>query len=914
MDHQPSGTVTFLFTDIESSTKLAQHYTDKWETLRARHHAILRTAIQSHHGYIFQVIGDAFCAAFSTAGDALQAAVQSQLDLHDDHWGELPVKVRMGIHTGEARLQEGGDYQGYLTLTRVQRLMSAGHGGQILTSMSTRTLIRDHLPEHLSLRDLGEKQLKNLNYPERIFQVVVRDLPAEFPPLNTADRVRHNLPAETTSFIGRNQEIIDIRDALDKYRLVTLTGSGGTGKTRLSLQIAEHLLGSFTDGVWFVELAPLTNPELIPQTILSVMGIAEEQGKTTLQSLTDGIRGKKILLLLDNCEHIIEACAKLADHLLSASPSLTILASSREALGVKGELAWHVPSLSLPDINQITDLERLAQFESVRLFTERAILARPKFSLTEGNAFAVAQICHRLDGIPLAIELAAARVNALPVEQIASRLDDRFRLLTGGSRTALPRQQTLRATIDWSYNLLSELEKTLFRRLSVFVGGWTLDAAEQVCVEPGTDFDVLELMSHLVDKSLVTLDEGRYQMLETTRQYAREKLLDSGESHTMHDRHCGYFSEYAGQNNLNDAQPIDVDLAVNNFRIEQANLRAALQWAMDMRPHQVLDIAIPLSGFYVANLREEGAQWMEKVLLQTEPIASAPRIHLMFNLASCLNNTISSDKALRIASEALAAAQTLDDLKLLSDSYTRCAAIIAESENPEAAMEYYEQAIHLARRADNAIALSYALNELAAIHALKGNFELAEEHLQESLKLSVRVPHFLGMRAVTHVFLASFALARDDVRAARNHIDLALKAQNNASTRSLYSAHLREMLGRIQIGEADLQSARESLRESLMTIDRLNSRPCRAHALEAYARLAIAEENPIRAIHYLACGEAYLESLKMSMIATEKLLYDRTVENARALVSPTEFTSAWENGRSMSIGDTIRSALGKYDD
>jgi predicted ATPase/class 3 adenylate cyclase len=914
MNHYPSGTVAFLFTDIEGSTKLAQQFAEKWESLRARHHAIVKSAIESQNGYIFQVIGDAFCAAFHTAGEALHAAVQAQGNLHNEDWGDTPIKVRMGIHTGEAQVQHEGDYQGYLTLSRAQRLMSAGHGGQILISMSTRMLVSERLPKNVWLRDMGERQLKNIVQPERIFQVVIQGLPAEFPPLNTMDLLHHNLPSQTTSFIGREREITDIIHSIQRHRLVTLTGSGGTGKTRLSLQVAESLLNAFSDGIWFIELATLINPELLPRTILSAMGIAQEPEKTALQSLTGHLHGKNVLLLLDNCEHLIEAIARLVDHLLGALASLKILASSREALGIKGELAWPVPSLSLPDLEQHPTLEQLSQNEAIRLFVERARLVQPHFEMTTGNASAIAQICHRLDGIPLALELAAARVKALDVDQIASRLDDRFRLLTGGARTALPRQQTLRATIDWSYNLLSEQEKILFSRLAVFVGGWRLEAAEQVGGDARNELDILDLMTHLVDKSLVLLEEGRYRMLETTRQYAREKLFDSEESDTLRDRHLDYFSKYAEQNNILEGRPIDVDLAINNFRTEQADLRAALQWAMDSRPDKIFDIATPLSGFYVANLREEGSQWMEKVLSLTEPIASAPRIQLMFNLAFCLNNTISSSRALQIASQALKDAKTLNDLKLLSESYGRYGAIVAEAENREAAIAYYEQAISLARQSDNIVVLSYCLNELGAIHALKGNVELAESHFQESLKLSAKAPHFLGMRGTTNLFLAGFALTRGDVLTAHNQIDLALSAQRNANTRPLYTAHLLEMLGRVQVAEGDLELARQSLRESLETIHRLKSRPCLAHGLEAQARLAIAENNPSRAVHFLGCGEAHLESIKMSMIAYEKLLYDKTVEETQTILPEAEFATAWEVGRSMNIEVAIHMALRTHDD
>ena len=522
MSNPPSGTVTFLFTDIEGSTKLAQQHPDEWESLRERHHSILQSAMDAYNGYVFQIIGDAFCVAFHTAGDAVRAAVKAQTDLYSEHWGDTRIKVRMGIHTGKAEVQENGEYHGYLAMSHIQRLMSAGHGGQVLVSAATQELLMEDLPEDVSLHDLGEHRLKDLIRPEYIDQLVIPGLPVDFPPLKTLDMYRHNLPTQLTSFIGREKEMSQVARAIRDHRLVTLTGPGGAGKTRLSLQIAADLIEQFTDGVWFVELAPISDPELLPKAILSAFGVVEQPGRAILGQLTDYVREKQLLLVLDNCEHIIEACAKLADTLLNEGHALKILATSREPLGVKGEASWYIPSLSLPDQEHLPSIEQLTQYEAVQLFIERALLVQPNFSVTNANAPFVAQICTRLDGIPLAIELAASRVKALSVDQISRRLDDRLRLLTSGARTALPRQQTLRATIDWSYDLLSEQEKALFRNLSVFSGGWTLDAAEQIFTGRGREWDTLELLSRLVDKSLVQMyeltGETRYRMLETTRQ------------------------------------------------------------------------------------------------------------------------------------------------------------------------------------------------------------------------------------------------------------------------------------------------------------------------------------------------------------------------------------------------------------
>ena len=623
VDTLPSGTVTFLFTDIEGSTKLAQEHPDKWEEMRVRHHEILQSVMDAHNGYVFQIIGDAFCVAFHTASNGLGAAIETQRKLQYENWGEMSVKVRMGLHTGTAEIV-GQDYRGYLTLAKVQRVMSIAHGKQILLSNATAELMHGALPEQISLRDMGEHQLKGLVNPDHLWQPIAPGLPADFPPLHSLRVVPNNLPLQLTSFIGREKEMAEIKQTLSEHRLVTLTGSGGAGKSRLSLQVATDVLNQFPNGIWFVELAPLTEPGLIPQTILSAVGIQAQQGYISMERLIDFLREKTSLLILDNCEHLIEACARLVETLLNTAPNLKILASSREALGVKGEQAWHVPSLSAPDIKHLPPFDQLPQYESIRLFIDRTLLVQPHFVFTNENAPAVAKICQRLDGIPLAIELAAARLRTLSAEQVAARLDDRFRLLTGGTRTALPRQQTLRALIDWSYDLLFENERTLLRQLAVFSGGWTLEAAEQVCGDENikTD-DVLDLLDHLVDKSLVVVGSGQnqatyYRYMETIRQYAREKLSESGESATYRNRHLTYFLKWVGEIEPGLRGPQQVEL-LNRLDNDIDNLRAVMEWSLDSDPESGLQMASMLKWFWhLYGLFEEGAGWLENLLASSK--------------------------------------------------------------------------------------------------------------------------------------------------------------------------------------------------------------------------------------------------------------------------------------------------------
>ena len=478
----PTGTVTFLFTDIEGSTTRWEQQPKVMTEVVARHHAILVEAIQANGGVVFKVVGDQFQAAFRLADQAVAAAVTAQRSLQEEVWplAAGPLWVRMGLHTGPAEVDKG-DYAVSHTLNRAARVMGAGFGGQLLLSQETSDLVVRQLPEEVEILDLGEQRLKGLQILEHLYQVCAPGLLKDFPRLPSAVGYKHNLPAQLTSFIGRESEIADLSDKVKSSRLVTLTGAGGTGKTRLALQVAEKVLDSFPDGVWLVELAPLSDPSLVPQACTQALDLGQQPGTSPSAILAHFLENKHALLILDNCEHLLAACTRLANVLLKSCSQLHILASSREILSVPGENPFRVPSLAFPDPRSLPSSAEMVQFEAVRLFEERSKQASAGFDLTPEEANAVAQICSRLDGIPLAIELAAARMHVMTVDQLASRLDNTFRILTGGSKAVLPRQQTLKATIDWSYDLLSPNERLLLQRLSVFAGGWTLEAAEVVC-------------------------------------------------------------------------------------------------------------------------------------------------------------------------------------------------------------------------------------------------------------------------------------------------------------------------------------------------------------------------------------------------------------------------------------------------
>ena len=631
----PSGTVTFLFSDIEGSTRLLHELGDGYAEVLAQHRRVLRAAFAAHDGVEIGTEGDSFFIAFARASDAVAAAAEGQCGLEGG-----PVRVRMGLHTGEPMLTAEG-YLG-LVVHRAARLAAAGHGGQVLLSATVASLVDGRLPDGVTLCDLGKVRLKDLAAPERVYQVIHPQLQEGFPALRSLEATPNNLPQQTTSFIGRESEIAAIEAMLVRTRLLTLTGSGGSGKTRLSLHAAADVLDQFPDGAWFVELASLADPALVPQTVATVLGLKEEPGKPLRRRSSRISRPGELLLILDNCEHLLDACAKVADALVRQCPDVTILASSREALGIAGEQTYRVPSLSLPDRRDVPTPQTLSMYESVQLFIDRALLVRPEFEVTNRNAPALASLCHHVDGIPLAIELAAARVRSLSVEEIDSRLDQRFRLLTGGSRTALPRHQTLRALIDWSYDLLHETERLLLQRLSVFAGGWTLAAAEAVCAGEGVDKgEILDLLTSLADKSLVLAEQkdghSRYRLLETVRQYAQDRLGEREGEAEWQGRHLAYFVGLA-----EEAQPHITDstqvMWLDRLEAERDNFRSALTWSA-ARPADTeggLRLATALQQFWRARGQLGDGRGHLDALLAASVGASTPLRAKALNAAGLL--------------------------------------------------------------------------------------------------------------------------------------------------------------------------------------------------------------------------------------------------------------------------------------
>src|SRR5918997_891894 len=617
----PTGTVTFLFTDIEGSTKLWEKSPRDMQVALTRHDALLWEAIEGHGGFVFKTVGDAFCAVFPTALGALESALAAQRTLFSEAWGDEigALRARMALHTGTTH-ERDGDYFGP-PVNRVARLLSAGHGGQVLLSLPTQELVRDRLPADTQLRDLGERRLKDLSRPERIFQLTTPALPSEFPPLKTLESHTNNLPLQATPLVGREREVEAVCGLLrsSETRLLTLLGPGGTGKTRVGLQVAAELADDFEDGVFFVPIAAITDPALVAPTIARTLGLSE--GAQPPEELLEGyLLDRQTLLLLDNLEQVIEA-APVVERLLSSAANLKILATSRIPLGLYGEYEFPVPPLSLPDPDSLPPLEHLTEYEAIRLFVERARAVRPDFSLTEESGPAVVEICERLDGLPLAIELAAARIKLLPPRVLLDRLGNRLKILTGGARNLPERQRTLRNAIEWSYRLLDEGEKMLFGRLGVFSSGATLEAMEAVCdAEGDLPTDVFEGASSLLNKSLVRQEEGaggepRFVMLETIHEFANVKLEGRGEAEAVRCAHAEYFLALA-----EEADPMlwGAEDAAWLDRLEQEhdNMRTALSWAIE---HEEGELALRLGAalpwfWYMEGYYGEGRRWLEAAL------------------------------------------------------------------------------------------------------------------------------------------------------------------------------------------------------------------------------------------------------------------------------------------------------------
>ena len=742
----PTGTVTFLLTDVEGSTRLWSEFPDVMPAAVDRVYGILDQAVGEHEGVhpVEQGDGDSVVAAFSRASDALAAALQAQLALRAQQWEDgMELGVRIALHTADAQLRDEGNYFG-VALSRCARIRAIAHGGHTLLSHTTHDLVADRLPDGVELIDCGEHRLRDLGRPERIFALAHPELAPIVPALlRSLDAVRNNLPGQLSSFVGRERELGELSSALGGTRMLTLTGAGGSGKTRLALALAGESLESYPDGVWWIDLARQMDPELVGEAIAGPMGVKPLPGMTSLQAVCGALGQRRALVVLDNCEHLLEACAQAAAALLESCPGVDVLATSRAPLGLPGESAWRVPALALPAEPAGEPVESLSQYDAVKLFIERAVKVRSNFLVTNENAPAVAQICSDLDGIPLAIELAAARVRMLSLEQIAAGLADRFHLLTGGARTALPRHQTLRASVDWSHDLLSDQERVLFRRLGVFAGGFTLDSAEAVCADDHLDrYAILDLVTALVDKSLVlTVERGpevRYGMLEMVRQYAVRRLEESGEDRLLRDRHLSHFAALA-----DEAEPALVAPGSDGWLTildnEAPNMTAASEHALASDPRVAMRIAVARTTLYWTFRGRviEGEAALSAVL-EAVPEPSPLRARALWARGYVLVHGAVGPEVVSLAQEAIELAERFGELSTAARAYQVVGAMQCFAD-PASAVPTLERGAELAREAGDDWALGVNLVDLGLAFVSQAREAEAMAALEAAYLLAARM-------------------------------------------------------------------------------------------------------------------------------------------------------------------------------
>jgi predicted ATPase/class 3 adenylate cyclase len=922
---RPEGTVTFLFTDIEGSVNLWEQYPEAMTHALACHDALLRQAIESHGGHVFKTVGEAFYAAFSTPPEAVVAALEAQRALVTEPWEETgPLRIRVALHTGVPQLR-GGDYFGG-PINRAARLLEAGHGGQVLLSAATQELVRDHLPDGVSLRDLGEHRFRDLIRAERVYQLVHPDLAAEFPPLRGLDAGRHNLPVQPTPLIGREREVTTLQEMLGRaeVRQVTLTGPGGTGKTRLALQVAADLLEEFGDGVFFVDLAPIRDPGLVASTVAQTLGVRETGERSLLESLKSHLREKQLLLVLDNFEQVLEAAPTVAE-LLGAAPRLKVLVTSRAVLRLRGEQEFPVPPLAGPDPRRLPPAEALSQYAAVELFIQRAVSARPEFTVTNENAPAVAAICHRLDGLPLAIELAATRVRLLTPQAMLARLESRLKLLTGGARDLPARQQTLRSAIAWSYDLLTEAERMLFRRLSVFVGGCTLEAAEAVCDEGDLQLPVLDGVTSLVDQSVLKQVEAeaaggggepRFVMLETIREFGLEQLEASEEADAIRRQHARYFLRLAEEEEPGGNRSPLWHQWLDRMEAEQDNLRAALDGAAAAGE---IETALRLAGamwefWKVQGHHNEGRQRLTELLARTEGERTAFRAKALDALARLAVEQGDHDAIGPLYTESLSIWRELGDKSGIATALLGLASFGGDAVQRRAR---FQECLTLHRSLPNLNALCYALYMFGWFCWQHGGPKEARQQFAEGLSIGRRSENAV-MIAWGLFNLGESARLEGDREAAWALCTESLPHMR-ASRHMQGLAELLATLGVLAYDRGDTREAGAYFREALPLVHQIGLASEYAPMLRALAAVAATQGETLRAVRLLGAAASLPPACSLMVFRHRPvpcmvfrfhpLEPEDTLRSTRAGLSEEAYARAWAEGQAMTLEAAIRFAL-----
>jgi predicted ATPase/class 3 adenylate cyclase len=865
----PTGTVTFMFTDIEGSTALLQQLGDDYGSLLAQHCQIVRDAITGAGGTEISTEGDSFFAVFPSATDALRASADAQRGLAAAPWPKgASVRVRMGLHTGEGRL--GGESYIGIDVHRAARIAAAGHGGQVLLSDATRSLVEPTLPADLALRDLGGHRLKDLVAPEHLYQLDIPELEQSFPALRSLDARPNNLPAQLSSFVGRDEAIGAVHAALDAGRLVTLTGPGGSGKTRLALEVAAGRLDQHADGVFFVELAPISDPDLVPAAIAAVVGIRESAGRPLRETLAEGLRDRQTLLVLDNFEQVTDA-AVVVGELLVAAPGLTILVTSRTVLRIRGEREFAVPPLTIPDPAHLPALEALSHYEGVALFLARAMDARPDFQLSAGSAPAVAEIIARLDGLPLAIELAAAKTRVLTPEAILGRLGSRLAFLDGGARDLPARQRTLRDTIDWSHSLLPDAERVLLRRLAIFVGGWTAEAATTVADPSDVGLDTVEGLEALLDQSLIrripsTVAPDRFGMLETIREYALERLTDSTEAGAIAAQHAAYFTSLA---ELIEPRLQSAPEAIAQLEAEHDNCRTALAWAIEHGDAALgLRLGYALWRFWQQRGHlAEGHDWFARLLaLPMDDVP--PAIH-----ARGLNGAAG--------------------IAYWQNDYAQAAAWYADVER-------------IVRQLGDEAWLTDAIYNSASVAMLQGDAGSAMAQMSEALEIARHVgDDEIVARIVAGQGYLAFMI--DELDQARSLLEesLALAERSKEPVAVGIGHHTVAQVARLQ-GRYD--DAIEHYAAAVRVGHEFGDDAALSEPLQGLAAVAVATGDAETGVRLLGANAAIRERLGGGP-PPEWLRLGTPLEDARATLSPEAYDRAWAEGLAMTTDEAVAHAL-----
>lgn len=936
----PANSVTFLFTDIEGSTQLWEQHPEAMQAALARHDNLLRRTIESHDGHVFKTVGDAFCAAFASPLNALHAAVQTQREVLEAPW-ELAegLLVRTALHTGPAQMRDD-DYFG-IHVNRVARLIAIGHGGQILLSHATRQLLPEGLPGDLSLRDLGEHVLRDLIKPERVFQVLHPDLPTEFLPLKSIN-VRDNLPVQATALVGREGVVEDARRLLTQpdTRLVTLTGPGGVGKTRVALQVAAEALDKFPDGVRFIALAPINDPDFVIPALARVLGVQEIAGRPLLESTELYLRDKQMLLVLDNFEQVRSA-AQLIAELLSTAPAIKVLVTSRAALHLRGEQEYAVTPLPLPpDSARHPRADDLTEYAAVALFVERATDAMPDFRITDDNALAVSEICRRVDGLPLAIELAAARIKVLPPHALSVRLQSRLKLLTSGPRDLPARQQTLRDAIAWSYDLLPVEQQRLFRRLAVFAGGCTLEAAEAVSSDgERVDVDVLEGLSSLVDMSLLRPQEQpdgepRFLMLETIREFALERLISHSEADPVRQQHAEFFAELveeAGPHLHGGAR----DPWLPRLAAERDNLRAAMRWSLDSGVPEIgLRIIAPLWLWFWFEGVAEGRRWADELLSAPGADRRTRTRGWALFVAAALAFAQGDVGAVRSrCEESESIAEEVGDKRLRALALAGRGSLMFE--DPRTGRAKVEKALELARESGDAWVLAFASQLGGMLEGPLGNAAAARCLLEAAVSGFESVGDHWAV-SLARLYLGIAALQDGDDERARDELERSLPAfqrTHDKKNASLVLTNLAQLAQR----QARTEQAAALFIEALSDCHEVGDRPGAITCLEGLAGVALQSGDSHRAARLLGATAALKgrsttvaaplparpvaadDPAAEEVGAPDRATYvgrmaeaasQRTVEATQALLGPRAYAAAWQQGRALSLDEALDDARG----